>query len=142
MTIQIVAAFPSRLSRYSYPKTIRVDQGSDFVLRDLDLGAYARGVVRTLKLRNSHWSTLSVTTYVCADAIRGLSNRGLGGRKLGKCIEQAEIVDGAIVACRYRGHSGILQAVRVGLALITQDIVLVGDHKSRRKPLELGQAGP
>lgn len=27
-----------------YPKTIRVDQGSEFVSRDLDLWAYARGV--------------------------------------------------------------------------------------------------
>ena len=28
-----------------YPKTIRVDQGSEFVSRDLDLGAYANGVI-------------------------------------------------------------------------------------------------
>lgn len=27
-----------------YPKTIRVDQGSEFVSRDLDLWAYAKGV--------------------------------------------------------------------------------------------------
>jgi putative transposase len=27
-----------------YPKTIRVDQGTEFVSRDLDLWAYARGV--------------------------------------------------------------------------------------------------
>jgi putative transposase len=27
-----------------YPRTIRVDQGSEFVSRDLDLWAYARGV--------------------------------------------------------------------------------------------------
>jgi putative transposase len=27
-----------------YPKTIRVDQGSEFISRDLDLWAYARGV--------------------------------------------------------------------------------------------------
>jgi putative transposase len=27
-----------------YPKTIRVDQGSEFVSRDLDLWAYTRGV--------------------------------------------------------------------------------------------------
>jgi transposase InsO family protein len=30
--------------RVGYPKTIRVDQGSEFVSRDLDLWAYARGV--------------------------------------------------------------------------------------------------
>ena len=28
-----------------YPKTIRVDQGSEFVSRDMDLWAYQRGVV-------------------------------------------------------------------------------------------------
>ena len=30
--------------RIGYPKTIRVDQGSEFVSRDLDLWAYAKGV--------------------------------------------------------------------------------------------------
>jgi Integrase core domain. len=28
-----------------YPQTIRVDQGSEFISRDLDLWAYARGVI-------------------------------------------------------------------------------------------------
>jgi putative transposase len=28
-----------------YPKTIRVDQGSEFISRDMDLWAYQRGVV-------------------------------------------------------------------------------------------------
>ncbi|KAB1120065.1 transposase, partial [Neorhizobium galegae] len=28
-----------------YPKTIRVDQGTEFVSRDLDLWAYAKGVI-------------------------------------------------------------------------------------------------
>jgi putative transposase len=27
-----------------YPKTIRVDQGSEFISRDMDLWAYAKGV--------------------------------------------------------------------------------------------------
>jgi putative transposase len=31
-------------TRYGLPKVIRVDQGSEFVSRDLDLWAYARGV--------------------------------------------------------------------------------------------------
>ncbi len=30
-------------SRIGYPKTIRVDQGSEFISRDLDLCAYQRG---------------------------------------------------------------------------------------------------
>ena len=32
-------------SEIGYPTTIRVDQGTEFVSRDLDLWAYARGVV-------------------------------------------------------------------------------------------------
>jgi putative transposase len=32
-------------SEVGYPKTIRVDQGSEFISRDLDLWAYHRGVV-------------------------------------------------------------------------------------------------
>ena len=31
-------------TRVGYPKTIRVDQGSEFVSRDMDLWAYQRGV--------------------------------------------------------------------------------------------------
>ncbi|MGY4509495.1 putative transposase [Bradyrhizobium sp. USDA 3650] len=31
--------------RYGYPKSIRVDQGSEFISRDLDIWAYQRGVV-------------------------------------------------------------------------------------------------
>jgi len=31
-------------AKLGYPKTIRVDQGSEFVSRDLDLWAYAKGV--------------------------------------------------------------------------------------------------
>jgi putative transposase len=30
--------------RIGYPKTIRVDQGSEFISRDIDLWAYAKGV--------------------------------------------------------------------------------------------------
>ena len=35
----------SYCSEYPYPKTIRVDQGSEFISRDLDLWAYQKGVV-------------------------------------------------------------------------------------------------
>lgn len=36
--------FRSRLRQVGYHKTIRVDQGTEFVSRDLDLWAYAKGV--------------------------------------------------------------------------------------------------
>ena len=40
-----VVATLDRVCRTSgYPKTIRVDQGSEFVSRDMDLWAYQRGV--------------------------------------------------------------------------------------------------
>lgn len=39
-----VAALDRVCPAVGYPKTIRVDQGSEFVSRDLDLWAYARGV--------------------------------------------------------------------------------------------------
>jgi putative transposase len=38
------SAFIRRGRRGAYPKTIRVDQGTEFVSRDMDLWAYARGV--------------------------------------------------------------------------------------------------
>lgn len=41
----VVAALEGVCGTVGYPKTIRVDQGSEFVSRDLDLWAYAKGVV-------------------------------------------------------------------------------------------------
>lgn len=40
----VVAALEQTCSAIGYPTTIRVDQGSEFVSRDLDLWAYANGV--------------------------------------------------------------------------------------------------
>lgn len=40
----VVATLERTCARSGYPKTIRVDQGSEFISRDLDLWAYARGV--------------------------------------------------------------------------------------------------
>jgi putative transposase len=40
----VVAALERVCSRLGYPKTIRVDQGSEFISRDLDLWAYRYGV--------------------------------------------------------------------------------------------------
>jgi putative transposase len=40
----VVATLEGACASVGYPKTIRVDQGSEFVSRDLDLWAYARGV--------------------------------------------------------------------------------------------------
>lgn len=40
----VVATLEQVCAQIGYPKTIRVDQGSEFVSRDLDLWAYAKGV--------------------------------------------------------------------------------------------------
>lgn len=40
----VVATLEQVCAKLGYPKTIRVDQGSEFISRDLDLWAYARGV--------------------------------------------------------------------------------------------------
>ena len=40
----VVAALEQACARVGYPKTIRVDQGSEFISRELDLWAYQRGV--------------------------------------------------------------------------------------------------
>jgi putative transposase len=41
----VVQTLDRTCAAVGYPKTIRVDQGSEFISRDLDLWAYARGVV-------------------------------------------------------------------------------------------------
>lgn len=41
----VVAALERVCGKLGYPKTIRVDQGSEFVSRDFDLAAYAKGVI-------------------------------------------------------------------------------------------------
>jgi putative transposase len=40
----VVQVLERACAESGYPQTIRVDQGSEFVSRDLDLWAYARGV--------------------------------------------------------------------------------------------------
>jgi transposase InsO family protein len=40
----VVATLEGACAATGYPKTIKVDQGSEFVSRDLDLWAYAKGV--------------------------------------------------------------------------------------------------
>jgi putative transposase len=40
----VVASLERVCSRTGYPKTIRVDQGSEFISRDMDLWAYRCGV--------------------------------------------------------------------------------------------------
>jgi putative transposase len=40
----VVATLDRICRQTGYPKTIRVDQGSEFISRDMDLWAYQRGV--------------------------------------------------------------------------------------------------
>lgn len=48
----VVATLGRVCSEIGYPKTIRVDQGSEFISRDVDLWAYTNGV--TLNFSRSH----------------------------------------------------------------------------------------
>jgi putative transposase len=41
----VVKSLDRVCSKVGYPKTIRVDNGPEFISRDLDLRAYRRGVV-------------------------------------------------------------------------------------------------
>src|ERR1700712_5207246 len=41
--VDVVATLEQTCAIVGYPKTIRVDQGSEFISRDLDLWAYAKG---------------------------------------------------------------------------------------------------
>lgn len=41
----VVATLERICGKIGYPKTIRVDQGSEFISRDMDLWAYQRGVI-------------------------------------------------------------------------------------------------
>ncbi len=56
------------------------------------------------------------------------------GRRVGKRIQHDEIVDCAVIPGRGDPHAGVRQHAGVGLALVTEHIVL-GDHDER-----LGQA--
>ncbi len=41
----VVATLERICGKIGYPKTIRVDQGSEFISRDMDMWAYQRGVI-------------------------------------------------------------------------------------------------
>jgi putative transposase len=58
----VVQVLDKVCARIGYPATIRVDQGTEFVSRDLDLWAYTRGVIldfpaSRLTMRSSRPST-------------------------------------------------------------------------------------
>lgn len=44
----VVATLEQACRKIGYPKTIRVDNGSKFISRDMDLWAYQRGVILEL----------------------------------------------------------------------------------------------
>ena len=48
----VVATLERICGKICYPKTIRVDQGSEFISRDMDLWAYQRGVILEFASRN------------------------------------------------------------------------------------------
>lgn len=50
----VVATLERTCRLVGYPKTIRVDQDSEFISRDLDLWAYQRGVDLDIRVREAH----------------------------------------------------------------------------------------
>ena len=50
----VVETLEEICARVGYPRTIRVDQGSEFVSRDLDLWAYANDVTLDFSARQAH----------------------------------------------------------------------------------------
>jgi len=55
----VVATLEGACASMGYPKTIRVDQGSEFVSRDLGLQAYVKGVTLTSRGQASQPATRS-----------------------------------------------------------------------------------
>jgi hypothetical protein len=72
----------------------------------------------------------------------GLGDRGLGRIRAGQGVEHHEVVDDALVAHGGDVVAGGPELGGVGLALVPQDVGLVGDDQSLGQPLELVEAGP
>lgn len=51
----VVEALDKACARLGYPKAIRVDQGTEFVSRNLDLWAYAHGVTLDFSQKLEGW---------------------------------------------------------------------------------------
>ena len=67
----VVATLERACAATGYPKTIRVDQGSEFVSRDLDLWAYVKGSRWTSHGRANRPTTPSSrrSTVACARSV-------------------------------------------------------------------------
>jgi hypothetical protein len=75
-----------------------------------------------------------------AEELDRLGDRRLGGVCSAQRIEHDEVVDDALVADRGHGDAGLAELVRVGLALVAEDVGLTVDHECRRQPGELVEA--
>lgn len=67
-------------STIGYPATIRVDQGSEFVSRDLDIWAYARGVTLDFSLPGKP---------TAADAFAEASNSRIRAECMNAALDEA-----------------------------------------------------
>ena len=82
----VVATLDRVCRTAGYPKTIRVDQGSAFVSRDMDLWAYQRGVVLDFS-RPGKPTDRAIVRHWSEDNGEGL-HRGLQGRFRAECFDQ------------------------------------------------------
>jgi len=57
-----------------YPRTIRVDQGTEFVSRDLDLWAYAKGVTLDFSRPGKPTDNAFIEAFRCARKDGGLAS--------------------------------------------------------------------
>ncbi len=73
-------------------------------------------------------------------ALIHLLDGGPRGWQFPQCVQQHEVVDGPVIANGVDTHAGCLELSRVGLALITQRVILCGNDKRGRQAAELIKA--
>ena len=93
------------------------------------------------KLQGHDVSRLPVSIQVLLQRVAGLTDRGTDGRHIAECVEQAVVVNQAVVAGHGDLHAGLVELAAVGFAFVAQDIQFGGLDQGRRQALELLHAG-
>jgi putative transposase len=79
----VVATLESVCAKVGYPRTIRVDQGSEFISRDLDLCAYAKGVTLDFSRPGKPTDNAFIEAFNGASGTDAFGSRGLGVKSKG-----------------------------------------------------------